>query len=389
MASRLSLVGTSPTIAVKMEADRLRREGVEVVDFGPGEPDLPSPDAVKQAGILAIEEDFTHYTAAGGIHALREALARHYSEVGGRPVDPAEVLVGVGGKSLLFAAMMALLNPGDEAVIFSPYWVSFPEQVRLAGGVPVFASLSAGDGFTIRAAALEKALTPATRMVIVNSPCNPSGSVIPRQEAAAIAELVVEHDLWLVSDETYESFVYDPADAFSFLSLREELASRLVFVSAFSKTWAMTGWRIGYAVADPEVIRALLTVQSHDTTHPSSISQRAALAALEKAAAAPRQTLEVYRRRRRRLVDGLARVPGVVCPEPKGAFYAYPDVRGLIAARGLESSAALARALIQEEAVATVPGEAFGTPGHLRLSYAAAEAVIDEGLIRLARFAGA
>ncbi len=386
-ASRLGLVGTSPTIAVKMEADRLRREGVDIIDFGPGEPDLASPEAVKRAAIAAIEDDFSHYTAAAGIHELRAALAERYSARSGFSIEPAEVLTGVGGKSVLFAAMMALVNPGDDVIIPAPYWVSFPEQVRLAGGTPVFAMLDKADGFTLRAEVIAEALTPATRMLILNAPSNPSGGILPAEEAKKIAELAVEHDLWVVADETYESFVYDAADAFSMLSLRDVLGDRLILVSAFSKSWAMTGWRVGYAVAAPDVVKAMLTVQSHDTTHTASVSQRAAVAALAEAADEPAKTLELYRERRSLLIGGLSEIEGFVCPEPRGAFYAYPDVTALVERKGLASSAELAKALIADAAVATVPGEAFGTPGHIRLSYATSEKNIEEGLTRLRRFA--
>lgn len=387
-ASRLGLVGTSQTIAVKMEADRLRGEGVNIIDFGPGEPDLDSPDVVKEAGIQAIRDDFTHYTAAAGTPELRSALANFYGKRVGAEISAASVIVGVGGKSVIFAAVMALVNPGDEVIIPAPYWVSFPEQVRLAGGSPVFAMLDPEDGFTLRADLLASAITPATRAIIINSPSNPSGGVLPPDEARKIAELVVEHDLWLISDETYESFLYDPADIFSMLSLREMLGERLIFASAFSKSWSMTGWRVGYAIADPGIVKSILTVQSHDTTHTCSIAQKAALAALELAADVPAETLELYRGRRELMVSGLRKIPGLSCPMPRGAFYAYPEVSGLLAAKGLASSAELAKALISEVGLATVPGEAFGTPGFIRLSYACSDETIREGLERLRRFVG-
>ena len=332
MASRLGLVSTSPTIAIKMEADRLRREGREVIDFGPGEPDLPTPERAKQAGIRAIEENFTHYTGAAGIMPLRSAIAKFYADANGVGIVPEEVLVGVGGKGVLFSAMFALLNPGDEAVIVAPYWVSFPEQIRLAGGSPVLASTSIDDGFTIRASEIEKVLTPASTMVIVNSPSNPSGGVMPREEAEKLVDLCVERDLWLVSDETYEAFVYDEADRYSLLSYRERLGERLVFVSAFSKTFAMTGWRIGYGIASKAIVKAMLTIQSHDSTHACSIAQKAAVAAIEECADEPAKTLQIYRRRRDVRVEGLDAIPGVSCAMPRGAFYAYPDVRGLAGA---------------------------------------------------------
>lgn len=389
LASRLGLVSTSPTIAVKMEADRLRREGVDIVDFGPGEPDLASPEEVKRAAVEAIEQDFTHYTAAAGIHELRAALARHYSDQAGVEVAAEEVLVGAGGKSVLFALMLSLVNPGDEVIVPVPYWVSFPDQVKLAGGTPVLAAMDPGDGFTLSVDALRRAITPATRAIILNSPNNPSGAVLPPGDVEALVDLVVEHDIWLVADDTYESFVYDEADRCCLLASRERLDGRLAFVSAFSKTWAMTGYRIGYAIASAGLIKALLKVQSHDATQACSISQRAALAALSGPALdVPARTTQLYRERRDLLVAGLNGLPGVECPLPRGAFYAFPDVRGLMRARGVESSAELCRQLIVEQAVAAVPGEAFGIDGHIRLSYATSTENIELGLERLRVFAG-
>ncbi len=259
--------------------------------------------------------------------------------------------------------------------------------MRLAGATPVTAATRVEDGFTIRASEIEKVLTPASTMVIVNSPSNPSGGVMPPEEAQKLVDLCIERDLWLVSDETYESFVYDEADRYSMLSYRERLGDRLVYVSAFSKTYAMTGWRVGYGIASKAVTKAMLTIQSHDSTHACSIAQKAALAALEKCSEVPEERLKIYRERRDLIVSGLNDIPGIKCPIPRGAFYAYPDVRELAAKKGLAGSMEVSRALISEEAIATVPGEAFGTPGYLRISYATSEANIREGLARLTRFA--
>lgn len=388
MASRLGLVAPSPTLAVAAEAAKLKRAGAPVLDFSVGEPDLASPAPVKAAGIKAIEDDFTHYTAAPGILELREAIAASYGSRLQVTVAPEEVIVGPGAKAVLFAAMMALVNPGDDVVVVAPYWVSFPEQVRLAGGRPVFARARGEDAFAIRAAAVEEALTPATRVVIINAPSNPTGGVLPRAEAEKLVRLAVDRDLWIVADETYEAFVYDPADQLSLMSWRDVLGERLIVVSAFSKTWAMTGWRVGYAVGAPGVIKGLVTVQSHDGTQAASISQKAALAALRDAAGAPAEMLEEYRARRELIVDGLGGVPGVRCAPPRAAFYAFPDVTGLMQRRRLASAIEVAAALLREQAVATVPGEAFGAPGHIRISYAAARKTIVEGLERLVRFAG-
>lgn len=387
LATRLGRVSPSATLALKAEAERLQREGRDIIDLGPGEPDFATPPSACAAGVAAIESGFTHYTNPAGIDELRQAIAGHYTARSGQPIAASEVLVGPGGKSMLFAAVLALINPGDEVAIFSPYWVSFPDQVRLAGGVPIFAPTCAEDGFSLRAAQLAAVLTPATRAVVVNSPCNPSGGILARDEAAALVRLVVERDLWLIADETYELFLYDERDRLSLLEFRATLAERLILISSFSKTYAMTGWRVGFSIAAPEITRAMLTVQSHDTTQAASMAQKAAAAALERATAAPAAMLAVYRARRERVMTALARMPGVSCVAPRGAFYAFPDVRELMQRRGVDSSAELARQLLAEEGVSTIPGEAFGAPGHLRLSYATADARLDEGLARLARFA--
>lgn len=387
LASRLGLVAPSPTMAVAAEADKLKRAGTPVLDFSIGEPDLPSPDAVKAAGVRAIEQDFTHYTASPGILELRKAIADSYGKRFGLELKATEVMVGPGAKGVLFATMMALVSPGDDVVIVAPYWVSFPEQVKLAGGNPVIAETRADDAFTIRAAAIEAVLTPATKVVILNAPSNPTGGLLPKDEAAKIAQLCVERDLWLVSDETYEAFVYDPADAVSMLSWRAQLGERLIITSAFSKTWAMTGWRAGYAIASEAVVKALVTVQSHDGSQASSITQKAALAAITDAADAPQAMLEEYRVRRQLVLDLLAEVPGAQCLPPKGAFYAFPDVRGILARRGFKDSVELCAALLREQAVALVPGEAFGAPGYVRISYATSRETIREGMTRFAKFA--
>lgn len=388
IASRLGLVAPSPTLAVATEAARLRAAGTPVLDFSVGEPDLPTPAAAKHAGIRAIEADFTHYTPAAGIPALREAIASTYAKRIGAAIAPAEVMTGPGAKSVLFSAMMTLVNPGDDVLIVAPYWVSFPEQVRLAGGNPVYAYARGEDGFTIRAAAIEAALTPATRVVILNSPNNPTGGILPREEADRIAALCVERDLWLVSDETYEAFFYDPQDAVSMLGWREKLGARLLFVAAFSKTWAMTGWRVGYAIGADAVIKGMLTVQSHDATQAASMCQKAAIAAMTEAQDAPAAMLDEYRVRRQIVLEGLAAVPGVRCVPPRGAFYAFPDVTGIMARRGFASSLDLSSALLREQSIAVVPGEAFGAPGHIRISYATARETLRDGMSRMAAFAG-
>lgn len=387
LAQRLAQVSPSATLAIKAEADRRRRAGEAVIDFGPGEPDFDTPAAVAEAGIAAIRAGQTHYTAPAGIEPLRRALAERASRRSGSVVTPDEVIVGPGGKPLLFAAMLALVDPGDEVAIFSPYWVSFPDQVALAGGRARFVPTRADDGFTPRAAALSSALGSATKGVILNTPNNPSGAVVPRHELERLVEVVLRHDLWLISDETYELFVYDDAESVSLLSFREQLGERLIVVGSFSKTWAMTGWRAGYAIASRPIAAALLTVQGHDTTQAPSIAQHAALAALAEGERSPEAMREVYATRRRLVLAELERIPGVAVQAPSGAFYAFPDVSALCRRAGVASSAELCRRLLAEEGVATVPGEAFGAPGFVRISYATDEATLREGLTRLHRFA--
>jgi aspartate aminotransferase len=388
LASRLSRVSPSATLALKAEADRLRLEGRDIVDFGPGEPDFDTPRAAREAGVQAIQQGFTHYTTPAGIPELRRAIGRQHAsgdQVGA--LGPEEVLVGAGGKSILFAAAMALVEADDEVVIFAPYWVSFPDQVRLAGGQVRFAACEPELGFAMTARSLEAVLSPRTRMVIINSPCNPTGAVISPHEAQLIAELVVARDLWLVSDETYALFVYDAADRFSWLSLRDQLGERLIVAGSLSKTYAMTGWRVGYALAAPAVIQALLTIQGHDTTQAASISQRAALAALQLCSADPHQMLAEYAGRRQLVVEALQAIPGVRLIPPRGAFYAFPDVRELMLTRGYRSSEEFCSALLAEHGVALVPGEAFGAPGFVRLSYATSIDRLTEGLARMTRCA--
>jgi aspartate aminotransferase len=387
-ARRLDAVRESATLAVKAAADALREEGRDVVDLGPGEPDFPSPEHVKEAAHRALDEDFTHYTSAAGIRPLREALADHYARLYDVPLRPEETLVGPGGKGVLFATMMALLDPGDEVAIFAPYWVSFPEQVRLAGATPVVVPTDARDGFLPRAARLEERLTSRTRMVVVNSPSNPSGSVLPEAEVEALVDLAADRDLWLVSDETYEVFTYGDREHVSFLGRRGRLGGRLLMVSSFSKTFAMTGWRVGYLLAAPEVIRPVLTVQSHDASQAASVSQRAALAALTGPTAPVEAMVSEFAERRMLLIELLAeQLPEMEMPPPEGAFYAFPRVESLYRAFGVEDDEALAAELVRRAAVAAVPGSAFGTPHHLRLSYACSRETLAEGVRRIARVA--
>ncbi|HET9480433.1 MAG TPA: pyridoxal phosphate-dependent aminotransferase [Candidatus Polarisedimenticolia bacterium] len=383
LASRLDQVRPSATIAVKLEADRLREQGVDVIDFGPGEPDFNAPDNVKQAAHRAIDENMSHYLPTLGLPALRRAIAASYASRYGADYTETEVIVGCGGKNALFAAALALFDRGDEVIIPAPYWVSFPEQVLLSGATPVIQQCRAADGFVPRAADSERLVSSATRAIILCSPSNPTGAVIPAGELARFADLAVGKDLLLIFDECYEKFLYDGREHASLAREHRRLRDRLVLVSTFSKSYAMTGYRVGYAVASRELISAMAIVQSHDCTHPTSIAQAAALEALS----GPQDDLAAmileYTRRRDRMVAGLRSIPGLSCEEPAGAFYAFPGVEALYDRFGVSDSMGLAAELLRRARIATVPGEAFGAPGFLRFSYALSTERIQEGIDRL------
>jgi len=381
---RVNRISVSPTMAVLMEAEKLKARGVDVVDFGPGEPDFPTPEHIKQAAIRALSDNRTKYTATAGIAPLREAICRWHTAQFATKYSPAQCVVTSGGKHAIYEAVGALIDTGDEVVIPAPYWVSFPDIVKLAGGTPVFVPTQASDGFRLRAAQIEAALTPRTRMVIVNSPCNPTGAVVPNDEFAKIAALCNARGVWLMSDECYSHFLYDGAKPFSIAS-RPEAGEKTIIIGSLSKTFAMTGWRVGYALAPEPLIANIVKQQSQSTSNVTSIAQYAAVAALEGPMESVATMLAEYSRRRARIYAGLNDLPGVACTEPKGAFYAFPSV-AVRGGAGLADTTAVAKALLDGEHVAVVPGEAFGAPGFLRFSYATSMERIDEGLRRLAHF---
>jgi aspartate aminotransferase len=377
----------SATLTMKAEADRLRGAGVSLVDLGLGEPDFNTPDHIKESAMQAMRDNQTHYTSVEGIPALRRAIADRYRTLYGASYADEQVLVGSGAKGVLFALLQALVDDGDEVAVFSPYWVSYPEQVKLAGGTPVLVPTDEALGFLPTASALERKLTPATRAVIVNSPCNPTGALVGLGEWNAIADLAAAKGLVVICDEVYESFVYDGAEFVSGARFLPGLKEQLVVVSSLSKSYAMTGWRLGYALGALEIIRAAATVQAHDASQAPTLSQCAALAALSGTQEPLRAMLAEYARRREFLVPALQRIPGLRCVPPRGAFYAFPDVSGLCGHLGAASSQDLGALLIREAAVVTIPGEGFGAPGHLRISYAAPLAAIQEGVRRIQELA--
>ena len=392
LAERVNRISVSATLAVLTEAERYKARGIDVVDFGPGEPDFPTPEHIKRAAIRAIEQNFTKYTATAGIAPLREAVCAWHAAQFGSSYAPGECIVSVGGKHAIFNTINALIEPGDEVLIPVPYWVSFPDIVKYAGGRPVFVPTETADGFCLRAAQVEGLLGPRTRVLIVNSPNNPTGAVVPPEEFARLYEVCRRRGVWLLSDECYSHFTYGSTRPYSVAGIAGS-KPHLIVVGSLSKTFSMTGWRVGYALAPQPLVDAMLKLQSQSTSNPTSISQYAALEALTGPMDSVATMLAEYARRRARILAGLRAIPGVTCTDPDGAFYVFPNVAarlgngsGALAAIGAQDTAALARLLLEREHLAVVPGEAFGAPGFLRFSYATSIERIEEGLRRLERF---
>lgn len=384
LAERVERIGVSATLAVLSEAERLKACGVDVVDFGPGEPDFPTPDNIKQAAIRAIHDDFTKYTPAAGIPELRRAVCDWHARELSTAYQPAECIVTAGGKHGVFGALSALVDRGDAVLLPVPYWVSFPEIVRYLGGRVVPVSTQEANGFRLTAADVERAWVEGTRVVILNSPSNPSGAVIDREEFARILTLSRRRGAVLLSDECYSHFVYEGAP-FSIASL-PEAKPHVVVVGSLSKTFSMTGWRLGYTLAPEPVIQAMNRLQSHSTSNPNSIAQKSAVEALRGPMDSVRAMLAEYTQRRAHVLAGLNALSSLRCVEPRGAFYVYPNVRAWMRAHGVNSATEVARRLLEEVHVVVVPGEAFGTTEHLRISYATSRERIEEGLRRLAQF---
>jgi aspartate aminotransferase len=371
---------------MQARAKALRAQGIDVISFGAGEPDFDTPARIKQAAVRAMEQGHTKYTEVGGVPELRAAVCAKLRRDQGLDYAPDEVTVSCGAKHTLFNIFMALINPGDEVLIPSPYWVSYPEQVRLVGGVPVAVETPEATGFDLDPDQLRRALTPRTRMVVLDTPGNPTGAVFSAAALAEVARLAVEHDLWVISDECYAALSYEGV-ATSIATLAPEARARTFVVNTCSKTYAMTGWRIGYAAGPRAVIKAMTDVQSQVTSNPSSVAQWAAVEAL----AGPQDEVAVmvaeFDRRRHVIVEGLNAMPGVRCVMPKGAFYAFPNVSGLFGKRwkggALRGSADVCALLLEEARIATVAGVDFGSDAHIRLSYATGLDTIREGLRRM------
>src|SRR5579871_6395514 len=377
IADRISSISVSSTMKVSAEAEKLRAQGEDVVDFGAGEPDFPTPDNIKQAAIRALEQNFTKYTPAGGTGELKLAVCERHAQDFGTSYSPSECLITVGGKHVIFNLMQALVNPGDEVVIPVPYWVTYKDVVNYAGGKCVFVDTDEQKGFTLTAAMIEPHLTANTKIVIINSPSNPSGAVLDRDEFEKIYKLTSARGIYLMTDECYCKFLYD-SEPFSIASLPGAKETVLV-AGSLSKTYAMTGWRIGFALAPAPIIAAMLKLQSHSTSNPTSIAQKAAVEALRGPQESVATMLAEYRQRRDFVIARLRAIPGVRCAEPKGAFYAYPNISVAFGKKGIHSTLDFAAKLLEAAAVAVVPGEAFGTDQHVRISYATSMRELERG----------
>ncbi len=369
---------------VSADADKLRGEGVDVVDFGAGEPDFPTPDNIKQAAVRALEQNFTKYTAAGGTAELKKAVCEAHARDFGTDYKPNECLITVGGKHVIFNLIQALINPGDEVVIPVPYWVTYKDVVNYAGGKCVFVDTDESQGFALTAAMLEPHLTERTRLVIINSPSNPSGAVLDRAEFEKIFQLTSSRGIYLMTDECYCKFLYD-SQPFSIASVPGAKETVLV-AGSLSKTYAMTGWRIGYGLVPPAIVGAMTKLQSHSTSNPCSISQKAAVEALRGPQESVGIMLAEYHKRRDYVVERLRAIPGVKCAMPQGAFYAYPNVGVVLGKSGIQNTLQFSERLLSEAHVAVVPGEAFGTDKHIRISYATSMHELERGLDRIHQF---
>jgi aspartate aminotransferase len=386
-AARTGRIVPSPTLSITATAKAMAAQGIDVIDFASGEPDLDTPESVKAAAETAIRSGFTKYTPASGIDELKIAIANKLETEQGLRYEKSEILVSCGAKHTLYNLAEAMFEQGDEVIIPGPFWVSYPDQVLLNDATPVILETREKEGYAIIQTELEARVTPRTKAIIVNSPCNPTGAMYSQKSLEDIAEVASRHDLLIVSDEIYEKILYDGARHISIATLGPDIANRTIVVNGVSKAYAMTGWRIGYAAGPKDIITAMSNIQSQSTSNPCSISQKAAVAALRDGEAFTKHMLVEFDRRRRFMVERLNKMPGISCPMPAGAFYAFPNIGGLFTRspenHRMRTAADVATYLLEEARVAVVPGEPFGSSSHVRLSYATGMEAIARGLDRM------
>jgi aspartate aminotransferase len=383
LSERAAALSPSPTLSISARANAMKKEGLDVISFGAGEPDFDTPEPICRAGVEALEGGFTKYTPTSGIPELKEAAAEKLWRENGVKVQPDQIVVSCGAKHSIYNALMVLVDPGDEVLLPSPYWMTYAEQVRLAGGVPVPVASSPEQGYVPDPETVRAAVSGRTRAILLNTPCNPTGAVYPRETLKEIAALAIRHGFWMISDEIYEKLIYDGETHVSPASLGEEALLRSVTVQGCSKSFAMTGWRVGYAAAPKEVAQAMSNLQDQVTSNPTSFAQKGAVAALRLPAEQVEAMRAEFQARRDLVVDKLRAIPQVAVSTPKGAFYAFPNFGAYLGGE-VEDDHALASYLLEKAHVAVVPGSVFGGPGHLRLSYATSRENITRGVERIA-----
>ena len=378
---RIKAVTPSVTLAIAAQAKKMKSEGIPVIGFGAGEPDFDTPDYIKDAAIKAINEGFTRYTPASGTEELKQAICDKLQRENGLAYDLSQIVVSCGAKHTLYNLIQVLCNEGDEVLIPAPYWLSYPEMAKMAGAIPVIVNTDESSNYKVTPAHLEKNITDKTRVVILNSPSNPTGMLYDKEELTALAEVILKHDLIVISDEIYEHIIYDNEKHISIASLSPEIYEKTIVVNGHSKAYAMTGWRIGYMAGPQLVAKAVGSLQSHSTSNPCSIAQKAAVAALQGDQSFLSDNVKLFEKRRNRIIELLEEIPGVTCVKPQGAFYVFPNIKGL----GMNSME-LAERLLTEAQVAIVPGTAFGADDCIRLSYAMDMDSIEEGLQRIKKW---
>lgn len=387
LSERAMAVRPSSTLAITAQAKKMKENGIDVIGFGAGEPDFDTPDFIKEAAKKALDEGYTKYTPASGSDELKKAICEKFKRDNNLDYDVSEVIVGCGAKHVLYNIFQAICDPGDEVIIPTPYWVSYPEQVRLSGGVPVFVETSESNEFRLNPEILREHITPRTKAVIINSPSNPTGTVYTYDDLLAIAKVAIDAGIFVISDEIYEELIYDDLEHVSIASLEPEIRRLTLTVNGVSKAYSMTGWRIGYAGGDQQVIKAMSGIQSHSTSNPTSIAQAASVAALRGPKDFVKMMQTEFNRRRDYMCDKLNSMNGVSCLVPKGAFYVFANVSGLfgksIDGEVIDGSDSLARILLEKGKVAVVPGSGFGSDAHIRLSYATSMNTIAKGLERM------
>lgn len=390
LSKRMSLISPSPTLAITAKANKMKAEGVNVIGFGAGEPDFDTPVNVKETAKKAIDNGFTKYTPTSGIKELKEIICKKFKDDNNLVYTPEEVLVSCGAKHSIFNIIMALCEDGDEVIIPSPYWVSYPEMVNLAGGKPVFIKTTKETGFKISPQQLEKAITPKTKLVILNSPSNPTGMVYNENELRALSKIIVRKGIYCISDEIYEKIIYDNEEHVSIASFGSDIKKLTLVVNGVSKSCSMTGWRIGYTAGQKEIIQAMSNLQDHSTSNPTSISQIASVEAIKSADENLKEMMAAFLKRRNHIVQRVNSIKGINCLNPQGAFYVFVDVSGILKKKlgdkVIRDSFALTESLLESARVAVVPGAVFGEDNFIRLSYATSEKNISEGMNRIEEF---